>query len=560
MTGESPSAPTENVPGREPFSSLELSEATNKALADMKFETMTPVQAKTIPPLLAGKDVLGAAQTGSGKTLAFLIPAVELLHRMKFKPRNGTGIVIVSPTRELALQIFGVAKDLMAYHSQTFGIVIGGANRRAEAEKLEKGVNLVVATPGRLLDHLQNTKGFVFRNLKALVIDEADRILEIGFEEEIKKIISILPNDGRQSMLFSATQTTKVQDLARISLRPGPLLIDVDKQEATSTVSTLSQGYVVCPSDRRFLLLFTFLKKNSKKKIIVFFSSCNSVKYHGELLNYIDVPVLDLHGKQKQQKRTNTFFEFINAESGILLCTDVAARGLDIPRVDWIIQYDPPDDPRDYIHRVGRTARAGKVGKSLLFLLESELGFLRYLKDAKVPLNEFTFPAERISNVQSQLEKLLQKNYFLHQSARDGFRSYLQAYASYSLKKIFDINALDLTKVGKSFGFAVPPRININIGGGSGKSTSGRKRGRDEGNGEEDDEVWEDMPLGGGAESGEEAEAMEDEAAGSRRNMSRRQGKERRIETLGKKAVGKEMYRKGKERKKAKASGQQWSG
>ncbi|KAG9314641.1 P-loop containing nucleoside triphosphate hydrolase protein [Chiua virens] len=543
-------APQENVPGREPFSSLELSEQTNKALADMGFKTMTPVQAKAIPPLLAGKDVLGAARTGSGKTLAFLIPAAELLHRMKFKPRNGTGIIIVSPTRELALQIFGVAKDLMAYHSQTFGIVIGGANRRAEAEKLEKGVNLLVATPGRLLDHLENTKGFVFRNLKALVIDEADRILEIGFEEEIKKIIGILPNEGRQSMLFSATQTTKVQDLARISLRPGPLHVDVDKEEATSTVSTLTQGYVVCPSDRRFLLLFTFLKKNMKKKVIVFFSSCNSVKYHGELLNYIDVPVLDLHGKQKQQKRTNTFFEFINAESGILLCTDVAARGLDIPRVDWIIQYDPPDDPRDYIHRVGRTARAGKVGKSLLFLLESELGFLRYLKEAKVPLNEYTFPTDRIANVQTQLEKLLQKNYFLHQSAKDGFRSYLQAYASYSLKKIFDINALDLAKVGKAFGFAVPPRININIGGGSGKSSAGKKRRRD---GEE--EEWEDVPLGEGAESGEEVDVVE----GSGRDIPRRQGKERRIETLGKKAVEKEIYRKGKERKKLKASKQQWT-
>lgn len=556
MAGDStasPPAPQQDVSSREPFSSLELSEPTNKALADMGFTTMTPVQAKAIPPLLAGKDVLGAARTGSGKTLAFLIPAVELLHRMKFKPRNGTGIIIVSPTRELALQIFGVAKDLMAHHSQTFGIVIGGANRRAEAEKLEKGVNLIVATPGRLLDHLENTKGFVFRNLKALVIDEADRILEIGFEEEMKKIIRILPNDGRQSMLFSATQTTKVQDLARISLRPGPLHVDVDKEEATSTVSTLSQGYVVCPSDRRFLLLFTFLKKNLKKKIIVFFSSCNSVKYHGELLNYIDVPVLDLHGKQKQQKRTNTFFEFINAESGILLCTDVAARGLDIPRVDWIVQFDPPDDPRDYIHRVGRTARAGKVGKSLMFLLESELGFLRYLKEAKVPLNEFTFPTDRVANVQSQLEKLLQKNYFLHQSARDGFRSYLQAYASYSLKKIFDINALDLAKVGKAFGFAVPPRVNVNIGGGK-PTTTGSKRRRNEV--DADDEEWEDMPLGGGAESGDEV--MEEEE--SQRNKPRRKEKERRVETLGKKAVEKEMYRKGKERKRAKASGQQWSG
>lgn len=231
--------------------------------------------------------------------------------------------------------------------------------------------------------------------------------------------------DERQSMLFSATQTTKVTDLARISLRPGPVHIDVDKEETTSTVATLSQGYVVCPSEHRFLLLFTFLKKNLKKKVIVFFSSCNSVKYHSELLNYIDVPVLDLHvnflqdffsdsllmaffiqGKQKQQKRTNTFFEFINAESGILLSTDVAARGLDIPRVDYIVQYDPPDDPRDYIHRVGRTARAGKVGKSLLFLLESELGFLRYLKEAKVPLNEFVFPKDRIENVQTQVSFL----------------------------------------------------------------------------------------------------------------------------------------------------------
>ncbi|CEI87408.1 Putative Dead box ATP-dependent rna helicase [Rhizopus microsporus] len=438
------------------FESLDCCERTKNAIKDLGFEKMTEVQARTIPPLMAGRDVLGAAKTGSGKTLAFLIPAVEILYRLKFKPRNGTGAVIVSPTRELALQIFGVAKELLKYHQMTFGIVIGGANRKAEADKLVKGVNLLVATPGRLLDHLQNTRGFVYKNLKALIIDEADRILEIGFEDEMRQIVNILPSE-RQTMLFSATQTTKVQDLARISLKKGPLYINVHENRDTSTADGLEQGYVVCDSDRRFLLLFTFLRKNLKKKVIVFFSSCNSVKYHAELLNYIDVPVLALH----QQKRTNTFFEFCNAERGILLCTDVAARGLDIPAVDWIIQFDPPDDPRDYIHRVGRTARAGGQGKSLLFLLPSELGFLRYLKHAKVPLNEYQFPSNKIANVQGQLEKLIEKNYYLNQSAKDGYRSYLHAYASFSLKKIFDINNLDLAKVAKAFGFATPPKVNL---------------------------------------------------------------------------------------------------
>lgn len=396
------------------FTELNLSPKTMQAIEDMKFETMTEIQRRGIPPLLAGKDVLGAAKTGSGKTLAFLIPAVEMLSSLRFKPRNGTGVIVVSPTRELALQIFGVARELMAHHSQTFGIVIGGANRRAEAEKLAKGVNLLIATPGRLLDHLQNTQGFVYKNIKALVIDEADRILEVGFEDEMRQIIKILPKDSRQTMLFSATQTTKVEDLARISLRPGPLYINVDHGTEHSTVEGLEQGYVICESDMRFRLLFTFLKKHPKKKIIVFFSSCNCVKYYSELLNYIDLPVLDLHGKQKQQKRTNTFFEFCNATQGTLICTDVAARGLDIPAVDWIVQFDPPDDPRDYIHRVGRTARANTKGRSLMFLQPSEVGFLKHLKEARVPLVEFELPEKKILNIQSQLEMLIGKNYYLN--------------------------------------------------------------------------------------------------------------------------------------------------
>ncbi|KAI1341692.1 P-loop containing nucleoside triphosphate hydrolase protein [Xylariaceae sp. FL0016] len=447
------------------FADLKLSDKTRKAICEgMKFENMTAIQQKSIPPALAGKDILAAAKTGSGKTLSFLIPAIEMLHSLKYKPRNGTGVIVVSPTRELALQIFGVARELMEHHSQTYGIVIGGANRRAEAEKLSKGVNLLIATPGRLLDHLQNTPGFVFKNLRSLVIDEADRILEVGFELEMKQIIKILPSD-RQTMLFSATQTTKVEDLARISLKPGPIYVNVEEGKEHSTVEGLEQGYVICDADKRFLLLFSFLKKNLKKKIIVFMSSCASVKYYGELLNFIDLPCLDLHGNQKQQKRTNTFFEFTNATSGILICTDVAARGLDIPQVDFIVQLDPPSEPKEYIHRVGRTARgANGKGRSLLFLQPHETAFLAHLKEARVPIVEYDFPAKKILNISSQLEKLINQNYYLNQSAKEGYRSYLNAYASHSLRSVFDLHKLDLAKVAKSFGFNTPPRIDLQLG------------------------------------------------------------------------------------------------
>jgi ATP-dependent RNA helicase DDX18/HAS1 len=456
------------------FKSLPLSEKTQKALESLNFTRMTQIQSMSIPSLLAGKDFIGAAKTGSGKTLAFLIPVVELLHKSQFTTRNGTGAIIISPTRELAMQIYGVAKDLFTHgkHSQTYGLVMGGANRRTEAERLAKGVNLVIATPGRLLDHLQNSKGFIYRNLLAFVMDEADRILEQGFEDDLRQIIKLLPKE-RQSLLFSATQTKKVEDLARLSINPkNAVYMEVQSEDTLATASGLEQGYVTVPSDKRFLLLFTFLKKNRKKKIMVFFSSCNSVSFHSELLNYVDVPVMDIHGRQKQQKRTTTFFQFCKQKSGTLLCTDVAARGLDIPDVDWIIQFDPPDDPKEYIHRVGRTAR-GATGKghALLFLTPEETGFLRYLKAAKVSLNEYEFPLNKIANVQSQLQKLVETNYYLNRAARDAYRSYLLAYASHSHRDIFNVAELDLQAVGLAFGFTTPPRVDL-------PSVSTKKGGR----------------------------------------------------------------------------------
>lgn len=472
---------TDGVLTQRRFDEFDFSERTLNALKDMGFERMTEVQARCIPHAMAGRDVLGAARTGSGKTLAFLLPVVELLSRVKWTNRNGTAAVIISPTRELALQISGVVEDVCKYHSQTYGIVMGGANRKMEADKLQKGTALLVATPGRLLDHLQNTPGFVYKNLLALIIDEADRCLEIGFEEEMHQIIKYLPKK-RQTMLFSATQTTKVEDLVRVSFRNKPIYVGVHDKGPVSTVSGLEQGFVVVASEHRFLLLYTFLRRNLKKKIIVFMSSCNAVKFYYELLNHVDIPVLDLHGRQKQNKRTSTFYKFCKTEKAILICTDVAARGLDIPAVDWIIQYDPPDEPKEYIHRVGRTARGvnGK-GKALLFLLPSELVFLRHLKAARVPLNEYEFPEKKMAKVQPQLEKLIATNYALNRSASDAYRSYLQAYVSHGMKDIFNVHELDLKAVATSFCFDNPPRVNLNM---MGSARAPKRRGGGGGVGE----------------------------------------------------------------------------
>ena len=240
-----------------------------------------------------------------------------------------------------------------AGHTLTTALVIGGNKKRLESEALRRGSALVVATPGRLLDHLNTTEGFQVKNVLMLILDEADRLLESGFKkEQIDPILRALPQD-RQTALFSATMTEQVEWLAQASFTRGgrgePIKVGVieatvtgdgrGQGTTTSTAQGLQQGYILCPSETRFLMLFTFLKRNTRRKVIVFMSSINSVKFHAEMLNYIDLPVLDLHGKHKQSQRTSTFKKFCAAKTGILVCTDVAARGLDIPDVDWIIQY-----------------------------------------------------------------------------------------------------------------------------------------------------------------------------------------------------------------------------
>ena len=268
--GPSTTASASTIFSSSTFVSLPIGEKTKAALTALGFSRMTQIQAQAIPHALEGSDVVGAAKTGSGKTLAFLVPIIELLTKVNFTRQQGAGSIIISPTRELSLQIYGVLRDLLekAGHPQTHGLIMGGANRKAEADKLVKGVNILVATPGRLLDHLSNTQGFNFQRLQVLVIDEADRILEVGFEEDMHKIVKILPKT-RQTFLFSATQTKKVEDLARLSMSASPVYVGVHDDAIQATVEGLQQGYVICPAERRFQLLYTFLKKNQKKKVMV---------------------------------------------------------------------------------------------------------------------------------------------------------------------------------------------------------------------------------------------------------------------------------------------------
>ncbi|GER34540.1 ATP-dependent RNA helicase HAS1, partial [Striga asiatica] len=417
----------------ESFAVLDLSEPTINAIKDMGHQYMTQIQAQAIPPLLLGKDVLGAARTGSGKTLSFLIPAVELLHQLCFKPRNGTGDIVICPTRELAKQIHRETERLLKYHSQTLGLVIGGVSIMQEANHLVKGVNILIATPGRLLHHLQSTKGFTFKNLKCLVLDEADRILEENFEKEINQIISILP---------------KIEDLARISFKDKPIFINVEEKRKRVTNEGLQEGHSIVPASKKFILLYAFLKKNVSKKVMVFFSTCKAVKYYSELLRYIGVDCLDIHGKLNQSRRDSAHSSFSKADKGILLCTDVAARGLDIPVVDWVVQFDPPAETESYIHRVGRTARGdGAKGNALLFLIPEEMQYLGYLKAANVPINEYEFNEKKLPHLQPVLEKLVANNYYLNRSAIEAYKAHIEAYKG----------------LAAAFGLSCPPRVNLDI-------------------------------------------------------------------------------------------------
>ncbi|GJJ14735.1 hypothetical protein Clacol_009002 [Clathrus columnatus] len=426
------------------------------------YQDMTDIQAQSIPISLKGRDVLGAARTGSGKTLAFLIPVLEILYRRKWGPQDGLGALIISPTRELAMQIFEVLRRIGGYHSFSAGLVIGGKSLKDESDRLSR-MNILVATPGRLLQHMDQTIGFECGNVQVLVLDEADRILDMGFARSLNAIIEHLPKD-RQTLLFSATQTQSVQDLARLSLKDPASIAVKEAGSSVATPKNLEQHYMVCELDKKLDVLYSFIKTHLKIKAIVFISSGKQVRFVFETFCRLQpgIPLLHLHGKQKQSKRLSIYQRFISCSHSILFATDIAARGLDFPSVDWVVQLDAPEDADTYIHRVGRTARYESAGKGLLLLLPSEEeGMIKALKDKGVGIQLIKAKQSKISTITHQIQSFAFKEPEIKYLGQKAFISYMKSVYLQKDKSIFSLEKLPVEKFAESLGLPGAPKIKF---------------------------------------------------------------------------------------------------
>ncbi|NXH25000.1 DDX10 helicase, partial [Myiagra hebetior] len=443
------------------FSDFPLSKKTLKGLQEAQYRVVTEIQRQTIGLALQGKDVLGAAKTGSGKTLAFIVPALELLYRQQWTSADGLGVLIISPTRELAYQTFKVLRKVGKNHEFSAGLIIGGKDLKEESERIHH-INMLICTPGRLLQHMDETSYFYASDLQMLILDEADRILDMGFADTMNAIIENLPKK-RQTLLFSATQTKSVKDLARLSLKD-PEYVWVHEKAKFSTPATLDQNYVVCELQQKVNMLYSFLRTHLKKKTIVFFASCKEVQYLFRVFCKLQpgLPVLALHGKQQQMKRMEVYTCFVRKKAAVLFATDIAARGLDFPAVNWVIQFDCPEDANTYIHRVGRTARYKEGGEALLVLLPSEeKGMVEQLAQRKVPISEIKINPEKLTDIQKRMQAFLAQDQELKEKAQRCFVSYLRSVYLMKNKDVFDVFKLPLAEYALSLGLAMAPRVRF---------------------------------------------------------------------------------------------------
>ncbi|TDH68529.1 hypothetical protein CCR75_001430 [Bremia lactucae] len=351
--------------GSKSFAELGVESSICEAIEAVGWTAPSKIQQEAIPHGLAGKDIIGLAETGSGKTGAFVIPILQNL----LKSPQRLYALVLAPTRELAYQIGEQFEALGASIGLKCTCVVGGIDMMQQQVALARKPHIVVATPGRLVDHLENTKGFSLRTMKYLVLDEADRMLSMDFEEEINQIVQLMPTD-RNTYLFSATMTSKVRKLQRASLKE-PVKVEITHKFATP--ESLRQHYLFIPAKFKDCYLAYVLNEVAGQSVLIFASTCNGTQKVTLMLKNLGFQAICLHGQMPQPNRLAALNKFKAKARNVIVCTDVASRGLDIPSVDVVINYDIPTHGKDYIHRVGRTARAGRAGVAISFVTQYDV-------------------------------------------------------------------------------------------------------------------------------------------------------------------------------------------
>ncbi|KAI8582403.1 hypothetical protein K450DRAFT_227013 [Umbelopsis ramanniana AG] len=393
----------------ESFSAMNLSRPIQKGLASVGFVAPTAIQCKTIPVALLGKDICGGAVTGSGKTAAFVVPILE---RLLYRPRQTatTRVLILCPTRELAVQVHSVAVKLASFTDIQFCLCVGGLSVKGQELELKQKPDVVVATPGRLIDHVRNSPSFTLESCEILVMDEADRMLEDGFADELGEIVKSCPK-SRQTMLFSATMTDNVDQLIRMSLqRPVRLMIDPSNQAAAKLTQEFVRIRAHKEADRPAVLL-ALCKKTFKRKCIVFFRSKAAAHQMKIVFGLCGLSAAELHGNLSQEQRLEALEKFRDGEVDYLLATDLASRGLDIKGIEVVINFNMPQQFAQYLHRVGRTARAGRNGRSVTLIGEADRKLLKMAVKSsnKQQVKHRVVPAELISKYKAKLEAITEE-------------------------------------------------------------------------------------------------------------------------------------------------------
>jgi len=382
------------------FEDLNLNKSIQKALIKQKYTTPTPIQAQSIPGLLDGKDLIGIAQTGTGKTAAFTLP---ILNSMTEEYPRKIKTLVLAPTRELAAQIGDSFSTYGEFLKFKHTVVFGGVSQGKQVHALSGGVDIVVATPGRLLD-LLNQRKLTLKHIEFFVLDEADRMLDMGFINDIKKIIALLPKK-KQSLFFSATMSPEIDKLAK-SLLHNPIHVEVTPQ--ATTVERIKQQVFFVDNNMKERLLLNLLKQKHLTSTLVFTRTKHKANKIEVFLNKNNIPADAIHGNKSQNARTKAIRDFKTGKNKVLVATDIAARGIDIDNISHVINFELPNEPESYVHRIGRTARAGTDGDAFSFCAAEERNFLRdieKLTKQKIEVADHEFHSNAAKNATGDAAK-----------------------------------------------------------------------------------------------------------------------------------------------------------